>query len=118
MEVLVVVAILVILAGISVGVFAYLDTAKERAAKLQIKNIEQAVTAYSLSHDGNFPDSLQVLTQGENGKRAYLDQKDLMDPWNHPYQYDHSQQSPKGIPLIYSQGQTAGNQAGWIRNWP
>jgi len=117
MEVLVVVAILVILAGISIGLFAFLDQGKEGAAKLQIANLEKAVKAYSMGHNGNFPGSLQELTQMEGGKKAYLDHKDLLDPWNRPFVYDQNQTSPKGDPLIYSQGANPGNQAGWIRNW-
>jgi general secretion pathway protein G len=116
MEVLVVVAILVVLAGIGVGVFKYLDDSKEKVAQMGIKNLESAVIAYKLNH-GNFPDSLQMLTQSEGGKSAVLEEKDLLDPWQRPYQYDHNQLSRTGRPLIYSQGANPGNPAGQIRNW-
>jgi general secretion pathway protein G len=108
MEVLVVVAILVVLAGIGIGVFAYLDSSKEKAAQLQIRNIETAVVNYKMDH-GSFPDSLQVLTVPQDGKAAYLEQKDLMDPWGRQFQYDQSKPSPKGYPLISSQGANPGS---------
>jgi general secretion pathway protein G len=108
MEVLVVVAILVVLAGIGIGVFAYLDSSKEKAAQLQIKNLETAVTSYKLDH-GSFPDSLQVLTVPTDGKAALLEQKDLVDPWGRQFMYDQSKPSPKGVPLIYSQGANPGS---------
>jgi general secretion pathway protein G len=117
MEVLVVVAILVVLAGIGVMVFRYLDESKEKIAKMGIKNIETAVTAYKLSH-GNYPESLQELTQPTEGKAAYLEDKSLFDPWNHPYVYDPGTTNPKtGVPLIYSQGANPGASP-QIRNWP
>jgi general secretion pathway protein G len=117
MEVLVVVAILVVLAGIGVMVFRYLDESKEKIAKMGIKNIETAVTAYKLSH-GNYPESLVELTQPTEGKAAYMEDKALFDPWNHPYVYDPGTQNPKtGMPLIYSQGANPGSSP-QIRNWP
>src|SRR5438094_136142 len=64
MEVLVVVAILVILAGVgSVAVFSYLEKSKLNAAELQIKNIETAVQAYKIDpKHGSFPETLAVLS--------------------------------------------------------
>jgi general secretion pathway protein G len=116
MEVLVVVAILVVLAGIGVGVFRYLDDSKEKAAQLGIKTIETAVVQYKLN-TGDFPENLNILAMPEGGKPALLEEKDLFDPWGHPYQYDHNQRSRTGKPLISSQGANPGNPAGQIRNW-
>lgn len=115
MEVLVVVAILVVLAGIGIGVFAYLDSSKEKAAQLAIKNLETAVMKYKLDH-GEFPPDLQTLTVPTEGKPAYLEKKDLLDPWNHPYQFDPSKKSPTGRPLISSQGVNPGSSPP-IQNW-
>jgi len=117
MEVLVVVAILVVLAGIGVVVFRYLDESKESVAKLAIKNIESACSAYKVQH-GNWPENLQVLTMPEGGKPAYLKDQQIIDPWGRPYGYDPHQTHPKtGDPLIFSQGVNPGNQAGFIRSW-
>ena len=99
MEVLVVVAILVILAGVgSVVVFKYLDEAKESAARLGIAKIETAVGAYKVKH-GNFPSSLQELTQAtEQGQTASLEVTDLVDPWNQQYQYQPAVRAPRASP--------------------
>jgi type II secretory pathway pseudopilin PulG len=116
MEVLVVVAILVVLAGIGVVVFRYLEDSKENVAKVGLTNIEKAVEAYKLAY-GNYPESLQILTEPTDGKPAYLDEKSIYDPWNRPYEYHPEQTHPKtGKPLIMSGGVTPG-QTKAIRNW-
>lgn len=117
MEVLVVVAILVVLAGIGIGVFYYLDSSKENIAKVQMRNIENVLQNYKMTH-GDYPPSLQVLTIPENGKAAPLTQQQILDPWNRPYVYQPSTLNPSTqIPLLYSQGVNPGNQAGRIQNW-
>jgi len=115
MEVLVVVAILVVLAGIGIGVYRYLDESKEKVAKAGVKNIETACNAYRLTHDV-FPAQLTDLTMPSEGKAAYLDDRALFDPWNRPYQYDQNQLSKTGMPLIWSQGANPGTSQ-QIRNW-
>jgi type II secretory pathway pseudopilin PulG len=115
MEVLVVVAILVILAGIGVMVFRYLEESKERIAAMGVKKLEQAAVAYKLNNQ-NYPETLAVLAQPTDGKAAYIEAKDLYDPWNREYQYDPAQLSPTGMPLISSQGANPG-QSPPIRNW-
>src|SRR5262245_8667690 len=71
MEVLVVVAILVVLAGIGIGVFYYLDSSKDRVALIQIRNLESAVEGYK-ALNGQYPESLQQLTVPEGDKPAPL----------------------------------------------
>src|SRR5262245_54252188 len=71
MEVLVVVAILVILAGGSfVVVMRYLDDAKIDRARMDIKSLEKVVESYKLRH-GEYPAALAVLAQPEGGSPAY-----------------------------------------------
>ena len=77
---------------------------KEKIALVGVKNLETAVTAYKLNNRGNFPANLTVLTQKQGGKAAYLEPRDLKDPWGRPYVYDPATLSPTGKPLIYSQG--------------
>src|SRR6516225_3755459 len=109
MEVLVVVAILVVLAGIGIVVFRYLEESKDNIAKLGMKNLEKAIGAYKLSH-GDYPENLQILTMPQDGKPAYLDEGALLDPWSRPYVYEHGTRNPRtGTPLIYSQGGNPGN---------
>ena len=115
MEVLVVVAILVVLAGIGVMVFRYLDDSKERIALIGCKNLETAVNSYKLNHN-NFPESLEMLTQPTEGKAAYIEEKALFDPWNRPYVYEPQTLSKTGVPRIYSQGANPGSSQP-IANW-
>src|SRR5262245_49390695 len=91
MEVLVVVAILVVLAGVG-GVYytKYLNDAKVSAARLQVKAISDAVGAYNLKH-GDWPASLSTLTEkGSDGSQPYLEPDALKTPWGTMYQYDQS----------------------------
>jgi general secretion pathway protein G len=116
MEVLVVVAILVVLAGIGIGVFYYLDSAKDRAAYTQVKNLETAVDAYKALHD-DYPESLEMLTESDGEKTAALSTQNLIDPWNRQYVYEPNNRHPKtGKPKIYSQGAKPG-QSKQIANW-
>jgi general secretion pathway protein G len=90
MEVLVVVAIILILAGL--GGYYFLGQAKEAqksAAKVQIKTLKQAAENYALDHGGYFPDTLDaLLTKDANGKGPYLKSQDaITDPWGNKYQY-------------------------------
>jgi general secretion pathway protein G len=117
MEVLVVVAILVVLAGIGIGVFYYLDTAKEKVAQSQIKNLEVAIESYRLLNDGQYPDDLNTLLEPINGKPAPLSVEQITDPWQRPYKIDLQTRNPRtDKPLIYSEGANPGSSLP-IRNW-
>jgi general secretion pathway protein G len=91
MEMLVVVAIIVMLAGL--GGYYYikqLDQAKRSAARNQVRTtLTAACETYCIDH-GTFPPSLDVLLVGpdELGHGPYLKTADsLLDPWSRPYQY-------------------------------
>jgi general secretion pathway protein G len=117
MEVLVVVAILVVLAGIGIGVFFYLDTAKDKIALTQIKNIEIALESYKLMNNGQYPENLETLLEPHGDKPAPLSADQIMDPWQRPYVIDLSQRHPKTHkPRIYSQGANPGVSQP-IANW-
>ncbi len=85
MEVLVVVAILVILAGTaSIFVFQYLDQAKKDRARLDIQTLSTASKTYMIQNAGTPPDNLQqVLYLVEGGSAS-----NLQDPWGQPYQLE------------------------------
>ena len=94
MEMLVVVAIIVALAGIG-GFFllGQLKDSQKDIASTQVKGpLTQACQAYSLKHNGEFPPDLMSLTVKDSlGHGPYLESKDaIVDPWGHPYQYDAS----------------------------
>ncbi len=118
MEVLVVVAILVVLAGVGIPIYSRIqENAYKNAAKTIITKVEQAIEAYKLQH-GQLPDNLQVLTQPEDGAAAFLETKSLLDPWNRPVVYEPSQTHPQsGRPMVYSQGPRPGDQTSRVTNW-
>jgi general secretion pathway protein G len=91
LEVLVVVAIIVILAG--VGTFAYmryLTDAKKTQAQLKAKTIATAIEAYYANPNSNqqYPTQLGELIQPPWGGTSFLKngQEDLIDPWGSQYQ--------------------------------
>src|SRR6266852_3698043 len=88
MEVMVVVAILVVLAGTGGVIYInVLEGAKEDVARTQVKSIEAAAEMYRLNV-GDYPENLAVLTtQMPNGKAATLEASALFDPWGREYAY-------------------------------
>ena len=90
MEMLIVVAIIVALAGI--GTFYILpqfNKSKEGIAQAKAANLEKALTAYYKDYDA-WPDqnNLPVLTQkGVNGG-PYIEADGLNDPWGKPFRVD------------------------------
>jgi general secretion pathway protein G len=81
LEVLVVVAILVILAGVaSISVFKYLEKAKVGRAKADMETIVKAYKTFYTQHL-RWPESpLEVTSLLEQGQEA------LRDPWGNAYQ--------------------------------
>jgi general secretion pathway protein G len=116
MEVLVVVAILVILAGVGgVMYMRYLDDARVSKAKIDIKTIADVVETFKLKNN-EYPNSLVILTQPQDDGPAYLEAAAIVDPWNQQYVIEPNTLNPAtGKPLIYSNGPAGGGQP--IRNW-
>jgi general secretion pathway protein G len=115
MEMLVVVAILVVLAG--VGGYYYmkhLDEARISAARLQIKVLTDAAEAYYTKH-GEWPASLATLTEKEaDGSRPYLEPDALKTPWQTAYQYDPSGPNNAGNkPDIWADAPQVGRVGNW-----
>jgi general secretion pathway protein G len=116
MEMLVVVAILVVLAGAAVPIYLnYLDNAKRDRVKADFKVIETAIQAYYTNNDV-YPQQLQNLTVPDpSGHAATLESAALLDPWQHPYQYDPNQLHPQSRrPKLMSGGPPGGPS---ISNW-
>lgn len=88
LEVLVVVAILVILAGISsIYVFRYLEDAKKDKATIESKQLEKTLKAWMVKNGGDVPDSLTVLVGGDGQAPMIEGGSDaLIGPWGNPYQ--------------------------------
>jgi len=105
MEMLVVVAIIVIIAGAATPlVLNYLAQARVDRAKLDIKKLETAISSFNAKH-GQYPETLQQLTQpDEFGNNPVLSAQDLLDPWGRPYNYQPAQMTQRGVPMISSGG--------------
>jgi len=108
LEVLVVVAIIVMLAGIgSYYVYQRFEEAKLSRAKIDCKNLYENVGIYRLNNEGEIPGNLQVLAQPQpNGGDPLVTPDKLLDPWNKPYQiqsdghnYKIFTTGPKGQPI-------------------
>jgi general secretion pathway protein G len=119
MEVLVVVAIIVVLAGVgTVSYMSIFGESKEKVARHQIAELTTAARTYKLNN-GQFPPSLADLTRPQpNGGRKLIDTDALTDPWGKPYQY--SPQGPRNNdgekPDIWTiSGEGSGKEIG---NWP
>jgi general secretion pathway protein G len=119
MEIIVVAAIILILAGAGAVVLPrFLSDAKVNRAKMDIKSLETAVMGYQ-ARNQNFPNSLQELAEVQpDGGLAFIDRSLLKDPWNNYYEYNPGQLHPRnGKPLIRSQG-PPGQATVPISNWP
>jgi general secretion pathway protein G len=118
MEMLVVVAIIVVLAGI--GGFAYISiqkTTTARLAKEKAKNIAKACGTYAADHNGAYPPNLEtLLTKDTMGFGPYLDSPNMLqDPWGQPYRYQvPGQNSLSGAPDIITTDPETGQPIG---NW-
>jgi general secretion pathway protein G len=115
MEVLVVVAILVILAGTaSIFLFRYLDDAKTNRAQADLQTLTKACQSYKIKYQ-DYPASLQELVNPPEGGKPYLTSADaLNDPWGKPYQYNPSGDNNRGLaPDIW----TVNPDGEQIANW-
>ncbi len=116
MELLVVVAILVVLAGAAVPIYMkHLDEAKKSMAWNNAKTLEGVCETFKIKN-GDYPPSLSELAHPSDGSKPYIEEKDLLDPYQHEYQYANpGQHSTIGKPDIWSNGQ-GGNDV-QIGNW-
>jgi len=119
MEVLVVVAIIVVLAGIAAPiVLNRLEEAKVDRARLDCKAISDACSMYNLKN-GDYPQSLDVLVQPpEGGGKPYLPESALTDPWGKRYQMrnpgTHRDNASMGRPDVF----TVTKDGEEVGNWP
>lgn len=92
-ELLLVVAILGILAGVAImNTVGMSDEARVSATRTSISAIETSLKTYEI-RTGRFPDSLEVLTQEMGDKGRLLKKKDLNDAWGVPFAYKKEKNS-------------------------
>ena len=83
-EIMVVIVIIGIMgSALAVGVFGMLGDAREDTAKAQVNTIGAVIEAYE-ARNGDWPDSLESMTEG---KRAKLKKGNLKDPWKQDLNY-------------------------------
>ncbi len=121
MEMLVVVAIIVALAGVG-GVFliGQLNESKVSTAKMKARNISKAIDIFQVDN-GEYPHQLDQLLQKHpvTMKGPYLQSvDDLLDPWGRPFNYDPTGQKNLAagavvpIPDVFCQVPTDGRIVG------
>ena len=87
-EIMVVVDIIGLLVAVLIpNVTGKMNEARVASARVQIKNVEEALVAYSMKHGGKYPDSLDVLTEETEDEDALL-QGGTEDPWGTPLQFE------------------------------
>ena len=119
MEMLIVVAIIVALAGIGgYYLMGALAGGQKDAAYLQTKVLTQACTGYAAKHGGEFPNSLDdLLVKDETGGPFLKSPDALLDPWGRKYQYDRTGQMNNQMdPDIWTVDPKDQNKR--IGNWP
>ena len=100
-EIMVVVGIIGLLVAVLIpNVTGKMNDARIASARVQIKNVEEALVAYSMKHGGKYPDSLDTLTQETDDEDALL-QGGTEDPWGNTLQFE---KRGKKRPLITSAG--------------
>lgn len=88
MEVLIVMSIIVIIAGLgSVYVFRAFEDAKKSAAQASAYSLASAAQVYYV-HFKTYPDTLDQLVNPPDGHDPYIKQDELRDPWGGTFQYD------------------------------
>lgn len=98
LEVLVVVAIIVMLAGIGgYYLMAQYEAAKLSTAKINANGLAQECEKYKLNN-GEYPQNIQALTvQQPNGGPPLVPPDKILDPWNKPFQVDPTGRHNQGL---------------------
>lgn len=119
MEVMVVVAILVILAGTaSVYFMRARDDALMDRAKIGVQTLNTAAGLYQIKFN-DYPPALLQLVNPPDGSKPYVEMSDLLDPWGREYHYAHPGQHHQrtGLPDIWSDGIRPGDPTTIVGNW-
>jgi general secretion pathway protein G len=117
-EMMIVVAIIVLLAGVGTYYMAgAIDQGNQAKAAADIKSITDAATAYKAQHSGQWPQSIQDLYTKDptTGYGPYLKNvEDQISPWGTPYVLDPAGQNNQGLqPDVYVQIPTGGRIVNW-----
>jgi general secretion pathway protein G len=113
LEVLIVVAIIVILAGVGgVYVFRSYEDAKAGIARTNATTLASACQQFMVKYD-RYPNDLNELVQPPSGSQPFVEPTILTDPWGKPFQYDASGPHNSGLkPDVFTtspSGEVIGN---------
>jgi len=126
-ELLVVVALVAILAGLSLASFGYVQQkgARSRAAT-EVAAISAAIESFKLDR-GTYPDTADLANELTiNHDKVYFEMRPgmtnaqgfLADPWGDPYVYEtNSEINNRGFFDFYSRGGGGDDAAKWISNF-
>jgi general secretion pathway protein G len=101
LEILVVVAIIVMLAGLGgYYIMHRYEEAKVSTAKIECKKLAECAETYKMNNDG-YPPSVESMAQQQpNGGAPFFPPEKAFDPWKKPYQIDTS----SGIAVVFTTG--------------
>jgi len=121
MEMMVVVAIIVALAGASIYYMAgQIDEGNKARAQANVKDLSNMITTYKAQHQGNWPTSLQdLMLKDDQGHGPYItNQENLIDPWGNPYQFDVQGGRNQGLqPDVWTTHPAFGTFGNWSNRW-
>jgi uncharacterized protein (TIGR03067 family) len=90
------------------------ENPKEQKARLDITHISEALESYR-KDAGDYPERLDALLKATADKPAYLEFKELIDPWGVPYVYEPQNRNPQtSRPRVSSTRRTGGLS---LSNW-
>jgi len=112
LELIVVVAILAVLAGLGAGGYRLARrSAKEGRARAEIELLRTALEEYRVEY-GRYPEQVSAAGFSNIGElpalRNLFEITALEDPWGRPYQY---QSTNRFLYRIWSEGENAGSEA-------
>jgi general secretion pathway protein G len=110
-EIMVVIAIIgVLMTVVAVNVVGYLDEANVDATKIQMKNMEQALTTFAAKHRGKFPTTGEGL---DAAKKFFPNNTVPTDAWGNAFQYTSPGRngSPYEILSLGKDGKDGGEEA-------
>jgi len=115
MEIIAVVTIIMILAGVGVlGFNSIIAQQRERRAKVDCETIQKAAEIYQ-NQWGRLPDNLEVLAnRQQDGNPALLPPEAMLDPWGGRYVYEPGNVHPTiGYPRVYTTAPTGKVISNW-----
>lgn len=109
-EIMVVIAIIgILMTVVAVNVVGYLDEANVSTTKIQIKNMESALTTYAAKHRGKYPST----GDGLDAAKKFFPNNDVpTDAWGNTFQYrSPGSSAPYEIISLGKDGKEGGEEA-------